>query len=159
MEYKKLIVSWEAFICYAEKLCKEIEQTYDFDYVYGIPRGGLVLGTIISHYFNKPFKLSISPNLVDKVHRYLVVDDLVQTGTTLLKFSDHYNQRIKYRTAVIHQKTSARFHPDYVIEKEIIPDNNWIIYPYEKQDVDPLEETQKHLKKCMEICCNHKVEI
>ena len=99
-----------------------------FDSIYGIPRGGLVLAVVLSHRLNKPLEVLESiedPFLYPISSRILVVDDISDTGKTLLKLSPKLS-------ATIHYNSSSRFRP--TVWSLLKSDGNWIIYPWENSD-------------------------
>ena len=88
-----------------------------FGFIYGIPRGGLVIAVSLSHRLNKPLVTELRT-----LSNVLVVDDISDTGNTL-----HHLAPIL--SATIHYNPKALFRPTaWVLTKE--PDE-WIIYPWE----------------------------
>ncbi len=62
--------------------------------------------------------------------KVLVVDDVTDTGETLLHASEYLSEQnpAEIRTAVLHHKISARFYPNYFTQKVV--KWRWIIYPW-----------------------------
>ncbi len=121
----KLYVSWE----YIEKAAIAIAKyaiENDIQYITGIPRGGLIPATLISHYSNIPFKefLSVDSN----PSRVLLIDDISDTGDTLKQITD----QLKYKTATIHYKLTSKFTPDFYYE--VAEENIWQCYPWELKE-------------------------
>ncbi|SVB24867.1 uncharacterized protein METZ01_LOCUS177721, partial [marine metagenome] len=87
-----------------------------------------------------------TPNLGSRV---LLVDDLVDTGVTLEKtiawlnhFYGFYLDEV--RTAVIWQKATSTFKPDYKID--YLDTSPWIHMPFEKyEEMDITQLTKDHL--------------
>ena len=128
------------------------------DVVIGLSRGGLIPAVILSHYLGKPFipvvfsgadgngddkqqtSLSLLPEL-DINKKYLIVDDICDSGDTLTKMVNHYVDRnIKVETAVLYYKDrwphlSAHdklhgFCPTHMVNR--IPEHSgWIVFPWE----------------------------
>lgn len=85
--------------------------------VYGIPRGGLVLAVIISHRYKLPL-------LQAPCEGCIVVDDIADTGTTLV----HYKQKGYYITTMFYHKQSKVIPDFWKHEKQ----EEWIIFPWEE---------------------------
>lgn len=156
----KLIITWNEFGELLDILCNDIEQSnYKFNYVVAIPRGGLSIGQKISHYFKVPLLTNISNHLVDRKNKYLVVDDISDTGATLLNFADNFNRRIMFRTAVLHLKVNSRYIPHFVASNPVIDNDCWILYPWEDNNCNPVEEQQNHLRRTMMLCETNGIKI
>ena len=108
--------------------------------VVGINRGGLVPAVHISHYWDVemvPVSLSLRdfkgrnlPELPNK--NILIVDDIVDSGDTLLEIIKHY-QNLNIRTAALIYNEGQKCHsPTYYgkvinkFEKDV-----WITFPWE----------------------------
>jgi hypoxanthine phosphoribosyltransferase len=92
-----------------------------FGFIYGIPRGGLVIAVALSHRLSKPL-IDSADLRATNTERVLVVDDISDTGNTL-----HHLAPIL--SATIHYNPKALFRPTaWVLTKE--PDE-WIVYPWE----------------------------
>lgn len=111
-----------------------------FNSVLGIGRGGAILGVILSHTFKKPFFYlqaqyidikrglievgwSMLPEILPPV---LVVDDLVDTGRTMLGIVEHLKKQ-KVLTAVLYLKPWSCYIPDFWVAKT----EAWITFWYE----------------------------
>lgn len=120
------------------------------DCILGLSRGGLIPGVIISHKLNIPFvpvvfktSESMGDNVNDEYNEYLptikescllIVDDIADSGHTLLDISDYYRskQHIVY-TAAMYFKESSVYVPDY--HKFQIPsDAPWVKFPWENDE-------------------------
>jgi hypoxanthine phosphoribosyltransferase len=115
----KKYVSWKQVNKFVTVLSRDLELQRciaqgEVKSVYGIPRGGLCLAVMISHKLKLP--LDIEPRETS-----LIVDDISDTGDTLLKFKDH-----KVATMFWHKLT--RSSPDFSLyEKK----GAWIVFPWE----------------------------
>jgi hypothetical protein len=94
-----------------------------------VPRGGIVIGIYLSHYLDIPLILNKDDTNLNPQHT-LIVDDLVDTGSTLEKYSEQ-----KFDIAVIYYKTRSIVIPTYYVDK--CPNNFWIVFNWEKPDEIP----------------------
>lgn len=97
------------------------------DAIYGIPRGGLILGVILSHKLDVP--LILDP-LKAKNKKLLIVDDISDTGRTLEKLLHDVDFKFTPITATIHYSPKSRFKPDIYYETTW----SWIVYPFETSE-------------------------
>lgn len=132
-------------------ICRQMAvDNFKPEFIVGPSRGGLLLGVMLSHYYNVPFyplewqtrdgstqdfaKLSsiIEQN---KFKNMLLVDDINDSGNTLNSITTSVNQLMfggDMRTATIYSKTTSIVEVDYSVV-ELTPDNDaWIIFPYEE---------------------------
>lgn len=122
-------VKWqqvEEFVTYVVER-SEVQQ-YEFAGVYAVPRGGLVLGVMISHAMDLPM-------LAAPCAGCLVVDDIVDTGAALEKMNSQ-----GHIIASMFYRKGASFTPDmWLIEKR----DEWIHFPWE---FEVAEETKAKAK-------------
>jgi hypothetical protein len=116
-----------------------------FDAIVGLTRGGLVPGVLMSHMLQTPMEVvSYSSKLgagdnrcygeeIPVIHakRILIVDDIADSGKTLLELVKEYDSRgHEVYTATLYYKESSVLEPNYYIN--MIPaDAPWIIFPWE----------------------------
>ena len=98
----------------------------NIQYIYGIPRGGLIPAVLLSH------KLGIP--LVQNLKNYsLIVDDISDSGNTLREVVERaYNPINNYKyihTATLFQRENTILEPDYT--GELIKYNDWLVFPWE----------------------------
>lgn len=108
------MVTWEdvnKYVCALEEYLPE-----NVTGVYGIPRGGNVLATLISYYYDLPLLQAPCKDCI-------VVDDIADTGETLL----HYKAKGYWITTMYYHKQS-KVVPDYWFKEKT---DEWIIYPWE----------------------------
>ena len=99
--------------------------------ILAIPRGGMMIGIYLSHYLDIPMIVNKKDiNSKDT----LIVDDLVDTGSTLKEYSEK-----KFDIAVIYYKPRSIVVPTYFVEQ--VPNNFWIVFNWEKADEEPNRET------------------
>ncbi len=90
--------------------------------VYGIPRGGLIMATMISYRLNIPL-------LAAPCHNCIIVDDIADSGRTLLHYTDNDTQFNKYLITTMYYHQRSLVKPDfYLFEKT----NEWINFPWER---------------------------
>jgi hypoxanthine phosphoribosyltransferase len=125
------------------------------DLIVGVSRGGWAPGRILSdllansHTANvkiefytgigktarKPVVTQPISEDICKKH-ILVVDDVADTGESLLVALDHVRERGagEVKTATIYHKPHSKFRPDYFAEST----PNWIIFPWERLEATKL---------------------
>ncbi len=156
-----LYVSWDDYHNAIERLAHKVHASgYPFDQIICLARGGLRVGDMLSRIFNQPLAilatqsyfanadksaefqgaLTIGQHMAKVNERLgqkiLVVDDLVDSGKTMLEVVDHLKHRYpgieEVRTAVIWRKGCSVFSPDYWADD--LPHNPWIHQPFEVYD-------------------------
>ena len=156
-----LYVSWHDYHDAIERLGVRIHASgFAFNQIICLARGGLRVGDLLSRIFNQPLgvlatqsyfanidktaeaqgELTIGQHMA-KVNerlgdRILLVDDLVDSGKTMMVVMEHLRLRypgiIDIRTAVIWKKGASVFTPDFWADD--LPDNPWIHQPFEIYD-------------------------
>ena len=155
---KDLYVSWDEYNRLIEKLALKVwESGWTFDAILCLARGGLRVGDVMSRLFDKPlgvlFTSSYRENagttqsrllIADHISsaapmpsgRWLLVDDLVDSGATLVEVIPHLRANRpdvqEIRSAVLWRKGASVAEPDYYIEH--LPSNPWIHQPCEEYD-------------------------
>ena len=155
---KDLHVSWDEYNRLVEKLAIRIHDSgWAFDAIVCLARGGLRVGDVLSRVFDRPLgvifassyresggmkqgSLHISESLSSAQplpgSRWLLADDLVDSGATLLQvpavLRERHPQLQELRTAVIWRKGASVAVPDYWVES--LPTNPWIHQPFEEYD-------------------------
>lgn len=102
-----------------DKFVKELSIPKGTTGVYGIPRGGNVLATMISYYWNLPLLQAPTRNCI-------VVDDIADTGQTLV----HYQTKGYYIITMYYHKDSVVV-PDYWKHEKF---DDWVIFPWEYKE-------------------------
>jgi len=97
--------------------------------IFAIPRGGAIIGVYLSHHLNIPMTINKNDSIINPQDT-LIVDDLVDTGSTLTKYS-----KLNFDTAVIYYKPRSIVIPTYYVDE--CPNNFWIIFNWEKADEVP----------------------
>ena len=167
----KLIVSWEEYNSTVEKLAIQIHDSgYKPTILIGIMRGAAPMIDVLSRVFKLKCGYlavesysgkgiedeqgdiafsremsSIAPNMGGRI---LLCDDLSDTGITFNKSIDWLKnyKRIKdkiedIKTATLWKKKKSTFNPDYCAVK--LPDNPWIVQPFEIYEEIRIEDIKK----------------
>jgi len=114
-----LYYTWQEFEKDSNYLVKEIKATgLQFDGIYALPRGGLILGVYLSHHLELPLLLSPTRNS-------LIVDDISNNGDSLL----HFINKGKLIATLFSTEWTKVVPNLYVHLKEHKED--WIVYPWE----------------------------
>ena len=155
---KDLYVSWDEYNRLVEKLALEVWKSgWSFDAIVCLARGGLRVGDVFSRLFDKPLGVLFTSSYRDDAGttqgglligdqlssaqplpgpRWLLVDDLADTGETLLRvlpaLRERYPQAREIRSAVLWRKGASVVQSDYFIEH--LPTNPWIHQPFEEYD-------------------------
>ena len=113
------------------------------DKVVGIARGGIVPGSIIARYLEKPFDIITAKSYNDETNErgklsitelkiadnnILFVDDICDSGHTLKAIKNIYKDKKLY-TATLYKKKNKNHTPSF--SGELIPENVWITFPWE----------------------------
>ncbi|MBP3581338.1 MAG: hypothetical protein J6J33_01130 [Clostridia bacterium] len=118
----KVYVTYEQIHEYIEAVVKDLEsKNIKPTGVYGPPRGGLIYATLLSYRLDIPLLLNAAKGCV-------IIDDIADSGRTLLHYTENDTQFNKYyiTTMFYHERSVVK--PDfYVREKK----NDWIVFPYE----------------------------
>jgi adenine/guanine phosphoribosyltransferase-like PRPP-binding protein len=133
IEYVDIMIDLINFKVY----CNKEHYTKNIDYIYGIPRGGLIPATILSYKFNIPlFQFSnTDKNRSNKT--ICLVDDILDSGKTLrniitklyeldFKQIDVFTIFAKPRGIKNLSELTTRF---YFVNQ--VPDEEWVCFPYE----------------------------
>ena len=126
---KSKLLTWDNYTSDVKKLTgKIIKSNKKYDFIFGIPRGGLILAGCLSHKLNLPILLDV--NLLEKLSmdyltNILVVDDIADSGKTIMKYANRFD------TATIYRKFDCSLTPTYYVNIN----KRWIIFPYECPEV------------------------
>jgi hypoxanthine phosphoribosyltransferase len=108
-----------------EKLYNKIDFT-KYDTIVAISRGGILPGLMFSHRARKPLKVIDKNERVELRGSILVVDDISDSGSTLLKVIGNLKTP-SYDTATLLIKTNTKYRPTFWVE-EI---DCWVDFFYE----------------------------
>lgn len=153
-----LRISWDDYHLSIESLAKKVaDSNWKFDQVLCLARGGLRPGDVFSRLFKVPLAIltvssyreaggtkrgdlligeHMSSSTEALASRLLLIDDLVDSGTTLQKVKEWLGNKhpevLELRSAVIWYKANASEPPDYYAH--YVVDNPWIHQPFELYD-------------------------
>jgi uncharacterized protein len=118
----KKLYSWDTILSFVDKaVIKLIQENYEG--VYGVPRGGLIIATSLSYKLNIP--LIIDKDRLCGMEKILIVDDIADSGKTL----KHY-EKYGCDFYTIFYKEKSIIKPKYF--SEIKNENEWIVFPWEE---------------------------
>jgi hypoxanthine phosphoribosyltransferase len=155
---KHLWVSWDEYHRLIERLALKVHESgWKFDMVLCLARGGVRPGDVFSRIFDVPLAILSTSSYREEagtvrgdldIAKYmtmtkgplsgkiLLVDDLADSGVTLIKVMKHLKDNFEgvtdVKSAVIWTKGSSAFKPDYQMEE--LPHNPWIHQPFEDYD-------------------------
>ncbi len=154
MSQHKQYISWNEYYSLIKNLAEQLKpeiEAGNINQILCLARGGTIIGDALGRIFNLPISIMFTSSynldnqrseliigdsiakqyniLRDKV---LIVDDLVDSGTTLEKIKDHFYELTgnKAYTAVIWKKTTCSLEPDYYVTTMLPTD--WIVQPFEE---------------------------
>jgi|TARA_B100000586_G_C19768089_1_gene284777 hypothetical protein len=172
---EKLIVNWEEYHETVERLAIQIDESgYKPTILIGIMRGAAPMIDVLSRIFKLKCAYlavesysgkgvedeqgeivfsremsSIAPNMGGRI---LLCDDLSDTGITFNKSIDWLKQyepikdKIEdIKTATLWKKNKSTFEPDYCAVR--LPDNPWIVQPFEIYEEIRIEDIKKKHNK------------
>jgi hypoxanthine phosphoribosyltransferase len=120
---EKIYLSWDDIKTAVESLAYQIKKSnIEISAIKGLQRGGLIPAVMLSHLLDIPMTENkiIGSNV-------LVVDDICDTGETLL-----YYKQTKNPTVTIHHKQTAIVEPNFYYS--LTPQDKWLVYPWERKD-------------------------
>lgn len=158
LQQDDLWITWSAYEKAIEDLALLVDSSgWSFDQILCLARGGLMPGDIFSRIFQVPLAILSTSSYRDKEGtlrgrldianhvttpagtlsgRILLLDDLVDSGTTLSAVQTHlrndFPEVTEVRSAVIWCKESSAMRPDFCLE--YLHGNPWIHQPFEKYD-------------------------
>jgi len=131
---KKYLKDVESIIRFIENF-----ETQKFRVIYAVPRGGVHLGKLLSNRLKIELKTSLNDVLCHIIkHKIqkdnvLIVDDIVDTGKTLLKIRQDFPDSLFIS---LWRNNTCNFPPNMSLN--LSNDNDWIVFPWE----DKKEETK-----------------
>jgi xanthine phosphoribosyltransferase len=119
-------LSWKDIDILCESLSQKIRQSgIKYEFIYGVPRGGLVVAVILSHKLGIPLKTDPWNPFKSK---YLVVDDINDSGRTLFPHTREPNAH----TVVLTTRSTSKIQSTY--SGDTIEDDEWVYFPWENKD-------------------------
>ena len=123
----KRFITWDYIETAMDNIASQIKSSnLDIQYIFGMPRGGLIPAVMLSHKLDIPlFKTGMVLN-----NKVLITDDICDSGLTLQKYN--------VITATIHTKETASVKPTFYYE--IVDENTWYYYPWERADSKTIQD-------------------
>ena len=115
-------VGWAEVDQYLKHLVNKIkEYEIPFTGIYGVPRGGMLLATLLSYKINLPL-------LSAPMHNCIIIDDIADSGRTLLHYTKNDTQFNDYfiTTMFYHERSMVK--PDFYLYTK---KDEWITFPWE----------------------------
>ncbi len=119
-------VDYRKFIHACYKIAEQLPKN-QFTQIYGIPRGGLVPATYISHLTGLPL---ISYPDTEQSHT-LIIDDIADTGKTLQSLKNKFFPETIYTATLYYHKQSTIIPDIWIYEKK----DDWINFPWELEKI------------------------
>ncbi|MDQ2140165.1 phosphoribosyltransferase family protein [Alcaligenaceae bacterium A4P071] len=155
---RDLWISWEQYHRLIERLALAVHTSgWQFDQILCLARGGVRVGDVMSRIYDVPLGILATSSYREAAGtqqgaldiaqfititrgslsgRVLLVDDMVDTGSTFLKVYDHlklqFPEITELKSAVLWWKGHSLVTPDYYVDK--LPTNPWIHQPFEDYD-------------------------
>ena len=143
------VLSWKRALKMILELSEKIvSDNFNPDIIIAILRGGMIparalsdvlnidaLGTLGLSFYKTIAETKDKPKVTQEVNvdisgkRILIVDDVADTGETLIEAVNYLRRKgaKEIKVATLHIKPWSKFVPDFVIEKT----DKWIVYPWE----------------------------
>jgi hypoxanthine phosphoribosyltransferase len=138
-----IVVNWDQIYSQARRLASDIIAFYkrrglEYIYMYGIPRGGLPVVTLLSHlveYYGIRTDVVTDLTMLDVAGNkdyytdkdtLIIVDEICDGGNTLKLWTQRFPNAM---TAVLHRRMDSEFKPDFWAYE--IKGDEWIQYPWE----------------------------
>ncbi len=130
-------ISWQEFDKITKYLAETIKKSdKKFDFITGIPRGGIILAVYLSHlldlqYMEYNSAIAFAHNTGSTKH-IIICDDIVDTGITIKKSINYFEPMFPTFFVTLGIKKNALIRPnlyDKVWEEDI-----WLVFPWEKDD-------------------------
>lgn len=115
------------------------DKKWNIKAVYGVPKGGLILGVILANILDVLLYTNIRrvQGSILTPDEVLIVDDISDTGKTLIGIKDITS----YKTITLYIKEGTKFMPDIHLHK--CKKDEWITFAWEEN-----EYLKEHTSKC-----------
>lgn len=131
-------ISWDDYFNIINLLAIgiQVQSPNQYDYIYGIPRGGLIPSVIMSHLTDIPVITHLEYDVLAH-NKILIVDDIIDTGETIKKYT---KLAMIFDTLSLYWKEDAPFRPKYWVQEGRVQADEWIVFPYEIGTNDPISK-------------------
>lgn len=116
---EKKHVSWEEYDKGIKDLIKKIPSD-KYDSIYALPRGGLLIGVMLSHNLDLP----LLENIEDINEKTLVVDDISDSGNTLTALLKNKEVDV----ATLYERKGSNYKPLYT--HKFLNHDLWLVFPW-----------------------------
>ena len=118
----KIYVTWEQVDDFVNNLAEHIQENeYGVTGVYGIPRGGLILATMLSYRLDIPLLMAPCAGCV-------IIDDIADSGRSLCHYTENDTQFNAYFIATMFYHKRSIVQPDFTKFEKV---DEWIVFPWE----------------------------
>lgn len=122
-------LTWTTYFRLINKLYNKIDWVKEeFDAIVGINRGGNIIGTLLSHKSRVHLEIINKEQVVNVRGKILIIDDIADTGVTLLKVMSNLKSGTIAKTATLHMQPHTKHKPDFYVSTV----RHWVVYPYER---------------------------
>ena len=134
MEKNKLYLSWKWVDEQINKIGDKLEGI-DLEFVSGIPRGGLIPAVMMSHAYGIKYISYSSAKMLplELRKKTIVIDDISDTGLTMSEAD-----KLKFITSSLTTRVGTKTLPR--LTGELISDDRWLVFPWEKLDSIPMQD-------------------
>ena len=122
----KILLTWSDIEALVDNLAEQINNLDKKPfYLYGVPRGGLIPATWLSHKTGLKYQQINSAQIsqMADLSHILIIDDICDSGETIQKIKENFP---KCQTATLYYKKTAIVKPDIygeIVEEEL--DRDW----------------------------------
>lgn len=128
----KKYVKWFEVKQYIDNLVERLKNDQYFHLeecpgIFTFPRGGFILAILLSYRLDLPILSNPAKNCI-------IIDDIIDTGITMKKYSDLVNDKNYFITAMfmkdnqLEEEAEYQCFADYF---EFVKKDEWIVYPWE----------------------------
>ena len=122
---EKWYITWELVENFIDEIIEHYKDS-GITGVYGIPRGGIILASILSYRMNVPMLLAPHKNCI-------IIDDISDTGETLLHYDRNTSEggvKKGYHIVTMFFREGSSVVPEFYKYKKT---DRWIVYPWEEK--------------------------
>ena len=123
---EKETLTWKDIEDWTDRLVNHITSNkLHFSGIYGIPRGGLIPALLLSYRTGLPMLLAPAKDCI-------IIDDIADSGKTLLHYTLNDTQFNKYFIATIYYSKRSMVKPNFYTREKT---EKWIEFPWERGEV------------------------